>query len=136
MNYKIFKEKSKIEDDIMKNRVRLDSKKDGLSSSYSSKDFKKTEEGSYKEGQKDGEWIAYYPGGRMPAVVSQYKDGELNGTMKMYDRKGALLEEMDFKDGQKHGRFIVYDEKGKIISEKKFAFGMEVREGNGSFSPN
>jgi antitoxin component YwqK of YwqJK toxin-antitoxin module len=43
---------------------------------------------------------------------------------------------MDFKDGQKHGRFIVYDEKGKIISEKKFAFGMEEREGEGSFSPN
>lgn len=139
VSYKIFKEKSEANYGIMENRVRLDSKKDGHSISYSDKDFHETEEGDYKEGQKDGEWIAYFPGGKTPAVVSNYKDGELNGTMKNYSRKGELLQEMDFKDGQKHGRFIVYDEKGKAVVEKTFQFGMEVikgqENGQGTFSP-
>lgn len=139
ITYKIFKEKSKMEDNIMKERVRLDSKKDGHSISYSSKDYRMTEEGDYKEGQKDGEWIAYHPGGKNPAVVSNYKDGELNGTMKTYDRRGNLLQEIDYKDGLKHGRFIIYDKRGEIVLEKEFENGMEIIKGQnndpGSFSP-
>lgn len=139
VTYKIFKDKSKVDYGIMKDRIHLDSKKDGLSISYSSKDFAKTEEGSFKEGQKDGEWIAFYPGGRYPAVLSNYKDGELNGTMKQFDRRGNLLQEIDYKKGLKHGRFIIYGKNGAIISEKKFQDGMQVIEGQnnmpGSFSP-
>jgi antitoxin component YwqK of YwqJK toxin-antitoxin module len=124
---------------FMKDRDRIDSKKDGHSISYSSKDFKMTEEGDYKEGLKDGEWKAYFPGGRNPAVVSNYKNGELDGTMKQFDRRGNLLQEMDYKDGLKHGRFIIYDKKGRVVLEKTFEFGMEVIKGQnnspGSFSP-
>lgn len=139
VTYKIFKEKSKIDYGIMKDRERLESKKDGHAISYSAKDFGKTEEGDYKEGLKDGEWAAYYPGGRIPAVSSVYKKGELNGTMKQFDRKGKLLQEMDYKDGLKHGRFLVYDKKGGVLVEKTFENGMEVIKGQenkpGSFSP-
>lgn len=139
VTYKLFKEKSKMEDVIMKSRVYLDSKLDGPFVSYSNKDYNKTEEGNYKEGQKDGEWIAYHQGGRNPAVVSNYKNGELNGSMKMYDRRGNILQEMEYKNGVKHGRFIIYDKKGKIVLEKKFENGMQIIEGQkntpGSFSP-
>ncbi len=59
--------------------------------------------------------------------------------MKQYDRKGNLLQEMDYKDGLKHGRFLVYDKKGKVVVEKTFEFGMEVIKGQnnspGNFSP-
>jgi antitoxin component YwqK of YwqJK toxin-antitoxin module len=139
ISYKIVKEKSKIDYGIMKDRVRKESVRDGLSVSYSQKDYGKTEEGNYVEGKKDGQWIAFYPGGRIPAVVSMYKDGELNGTMKQYDRRGNLLQEMDYKDGVKHGRFIVYDKKGKVLIQKKFEFGSEIIEGTksgqGGFAP-
>jgi len=139
LTYKLFKEKSKVEYGIMKDRVRSDSKKDGHAVSFSMKDYRKTEEGDYKEGEKHGEWIAYYPGGRNPAVISNYKNGELDGTMKQFDKRGNLLQEMDYKEGLKHGRFIVYDKKGKAVVTKKFEFGMEVIEGQlntpGSFSP-
>ncbi len=139
VTYKLFKEKSKVNYGIMKGREHTDSKKDGPSISYSSKDFKKTEEGNFKEGEKDGEWIAYYPGGRIPAVISHYKKGELNGMMQQFDRKGALLQEMEYKDGLKHGKFVMYDKKGKVISEKKFQNGMQVIEGTttspGTFAP-
>lgn len=139
VTFKIFKEKSKVDYGIMKKRVRLDSRQHGHAISYSDKDFKKTEEGNYKDGNKDGEWIAYYPGARIPAVVSNYKEGELHGSMKQYDRRGKLLQEMEYQNGLKHGKFVLYDEKGKAIVTKTFEFGMEVikekTSTGGGFSP-
>jgi antitoxin component YwqK of YwqJK toxin-antitoxin module len=59
--------------------------------------------------------------------------------MKQFDRKGKLLQEMDYKDGLKHGRFLIYDKKGGVLVEKTFENGMEVIKGQenkpGSFSP-
>jgi antitoxin component YwqK of YwqJK toxin-antitoxin module len=140
MNYKIFKEKYKVDYGIMKDRVVLESMEHGYFASYSSKDFQLTEAGEYKEGKKDGQWIAYFPGGRKPAVISNYKEGELNGIMQTFDRRGNLMQEVEYKDGLKHGRFIVYDRKGKILVEKEFQFGMQVIKGTlngpGTFSPN
>ena len=52
--YKLFKIKSKVEFGLMKGREVSESKMHGNSISYSSKDYNKTEEGSYKEGEKDG----------------------------------------------------------------------------------
>lgn len=139
MTYKLFKKKSLVDYGPTKDRVIMESKLHGHSISYSAKDFKITEEGDYKEGQKDGEWIAYHPGGRVPAVVSNYKDGQLNGTMKTYDRRGDLLQEADYQDGVKHGRFIVYDKRGNVLKEMKFEYGMQVIEGSnnghGTFTP-
>ena len=139
ITYKLFKRKSKVDYGIMKDRVTLDSKMNGPAVSYSDKDFKKTEEGAYKEGLKDGEWIAYYPGGKNPAVVSQYKNGELHGTMKQYSRRGELLSEIDYKDGLKHGRFIIYGKKGEVVNERQYEHGMQIIEGQtndpGTFTP-
>jgi antitoxin component YwqK of YwqJK toxin-antitoxin module len=88
---------------------------------------------------KDGEWIAYYPGGKMAAVISHYKNGELHGTMQQFSRRGKLLQEMDYKDGLKHGKFIMYDKKGKAIVEREYAYGMQVIKEStntpGSFTP-
>jgi len=138
-SYKLFKKKSKMDYSFMKDRVVLESIQHGPSISYSAKDFKKTEEGNYKDGVKDGEWIAYYPGGRIPAVVSHYKNGKLHGSMKQYSRRGKLLSEIDYKNGLKHGSFKIYDKRGKVLSEKKFEHGMQIIEGQkngqGSFTP-
>lgn len=139
MTYKLFKKKSSVDYGPTKDRVFMESKLHGHSESYSAKDYKLTEEGDYKEGVKDGEWIAYHPGGRNPAVISNYKSGELNGKMKQFDRRGKILSEIDYKDGLKHGSFIIYDKRGKVLSEKKFEYGMQVIEGKtntpGSFTP-
>ena len=138
-NYKLFKKKTKMDYGLMKDHVVMESQLHGLSTSYSSKDFRLTEEGNYKEGVKDGEWIAYHPGGKLAAVSSNYKSGKLDGTMKQFDRRGNLMSQVDYKDGLKHGSFIVYDKRGKVMSEKKFANGMQIIEGQaggqGSFKP-
>ena len=137
--YKLFKKKSKMDYGIMKDHVVMESKLHGESISYSAKDFRKTEEGDYKEGLKDGEWTAYYPGGKTPAVVTNYKKGELHGTLSQYSRRGKVLSEIQYKDGLKHGSFKIYDKRGRVLSEKKFEHGMQVIEGQtnspGSFTP-
>lgn len=84
----------------------------------------------YKRGKKDGQWIAFYPGGKIPAVISNYADGELNGVMRQYDRKGKLIQEVEFKDGIKHGKFTIYDKRGKVLIQKTFDTGREVIEGS------
>ena len=117
----------------------MESKLHGYSESYSEADKKLTETGHYKEGEKDGEWIAYHPGGRTPAVVSNYKAGKLHGTIYVYKRRGKIMQEVEYKDGLKHGKFIVFDKRGRILKEMKYSEGMRVIEGSegsgGSFTP-
>jgi antitoxin component YwqK of YwqJK toxin-antitoxin module len=50
----------------------------------------------------------------------------LDGMMKTADRRGNLLQEIEYKDGKKHGVFRVYDAKGKVILNKRFEDGIEV----------
>lgn len=137
--YKIFKQKSKVDYGIMKGRVKLESKMNGKFIAYSDTDAKIMEEGAYKNGEKSGKWTAYHQGGRLPAVVSNYKVGKLNGLMETFDKRGKKISDIEYKDGLKHGSFKVYDKKGKVVSEKKFENGMQIIEGQtnspGSFSP-
>ena len=125
MTYKIVKKKSAVNKSTV-----LESVKHGKYEAYSSKDFKLTESGTYKNGKKHGQWIAFYPGGRIPAVTSEYKDGRLHGVVREYDLKNGkvLRSETNYKDGAKHGKMIVYDKRGKKIAEKLFENGSEVRE--------
>jgi uncharacterized protein len=139
ISYKLYKKKTAMDYGITKGRVVYESVQDGKAISYSDKDFKPTEEGEYKQGEKHGAWIAYHPGGKVPAVTSNYSNGKLEGWMKVYDRRGKLLQEMEYKDGLKHGKFLVYDKRGKVTIEKNFEYGMQIIEGtnsgSGSFSP-
>ena len=137
--YKIFKEKSKVDYGIMKDRAKIESRMHGKFIAYSDTDGKVMEEGAYKNGVKSGGWTAYHQGGRIPAVTSNYKMGKLEGTMETFDKRGKIISSIDYKDGLKHGSFKVYDKKGKVVSEKKFANGMQIIEGQtntpGSFTP-
>ena len=131
--YKIIKTKSKVSYGPLKGRVNIESVKEGYAVSYSSKDFKKTEEGNYKVGEKDGEWKDYYPGGKIPAVVSTYKSGKLDGPMREFGRRGEIISEVNYKDGMKHGFLRTYDGRGKVLTELEYEFGqLKV---NGNFQP-
>lgn len=137
--YKVIKKKSAFDYGPLKDFESERSVKSGKAESYSSKDFKLTESGSYKDDEKDGEWTAFYPGGKMPAVVSNYKEGKLNGTMRQFDRRGILMSEIEYKDGVKHGSFRTFDKKGNVISERKYANGMQIieesKQTGGGFAP-
>ncbi len=125
VTYKIVKKRSAV------NKMSLpESVKHGKYEAYSSKDYKLTEEGTYKNGKKHGLWIAYYPGGKIPAVTSEYKEGRLHGVVREYDLKNGkvLRSETTYKDGAKHGKMTVYDKRGKKVAEKMFDNGAEVKE--------
>jgi antitoxin component YwqK of YwqJK toxin-antitoxin module len=126
-SYKVMDVKTKMDYGYMKGHTVKESIKHGHYVSYSNKDFKKVEEGQYKNGDKDGEWIDYYPGGKMPAVFTTYKKGELNGPMRQYDRMGKVSSEINYSKGEKDGKFIIYNEAGKVVKEKVFSNGIEVK---------
>jgi antitoxin component YwqK of YwqJK toxin-antitoxin module len=130
VTYKAIKVKSKLNKTTYQESVRH-----GKYEAYSSKDFKLTEEGTFKNGKKDGLWIAYHPGGRLPAVTSEYKEGKLHGTVREYDFKSGkvMRSETQYKDGVKHGKMTVYDKRGKKIAEKFFDNGSEVKQND--FTP-
>lgn len=136
VTYKIFRKKSKMR--IIGEMVEYQSLKHGRSISFSEKDLEKTEEGNYKKGEKDGPWIAYHPGGYTPAVITEYKSGILEGSMRTFDKKGRIVQLAEYKDGVRHGKFVIYDRNEEVLYEKKFAFGYEVKDngfGSGSFKP-
>ncbi|TNE55809.1 MAG: hypothetical protein EP338_03275 [Bacteroidetes bacterium] len=137
IHYKVIKKKPKVSYGPMKDRVIYESERDGLYVSFSEKDYRKTEEGNYKAGKKEGTWTAYYPGGKYPANTIEYKGGELHGTMKEFDRKGVIVTEIEYRNGLKHGSMKIFDRKGQVVKEKKFERGVEVIEGksSGGFSP-
>ncbi len=137
--YKVVKTKSKINKSGEKPKINYSSELNGKFEAYSDLDGKKMEEGTYKNGNKVGAWTAYHPGGRMKAVVSNYRNGKLEGEMATYDKRGKIISTCDYKDGLKHGTFRLYDKRGKVASEKRFSEGMLIIEGQdnkaGSFSP-
>lgn len=138
-SYKIVKKKVKIDYGPLKDMESLESVKDGLWTSYSQKDYKRIEEGNYKNGEKDGVWYAYFPGGKIPCVTTTYKNGKLEGKMTELDRRGNVISDCDYKDGLKHGKMRLYDKKGKITKEMEFEFGQRIiRTENKSiqFNPN
>lgn len=125
-NWKVVKVKSKIEYGPLKDFDNYESVKHGKWTSYSQKDYKRIEEGEYKDGEKDGTWYVYWPGGKIPSVVTTYKKGKLDGKMTEYDRRGNIVSETDYKDGLKHGKMKIYDKRGKVIQEMDFENGQRV----------
>ncbi|AEA43330.1 toxin-antitoxin system YwqK family antitoxin [Fluviicola taffensis] len=133
-NYKVITKKSKIEYGPLKDFDVKESIKDGPAVSFSQKDFKKTEEGSYKNGQKHGVWYTYWPGGKIPSNTTTYKDGKLDGKSTEMDRRGNVISETDYKDGLKDGKMKLFDKRGKVIKELEFKEGQQVIKGSGGNS--
>lgn len=98
----------------------------GKFESYSSEDFRIRSKGVYKKGLKHGTWLDFYPGGLVPMVLAQYKNGNLHGMMRRYDRRGTLLSEINFKKGRKDGWFLVFSSNGQIKIRKFYSNGVEV----------
>jgi antitoxin component YwqK of YwqJK toxin-antitoxin module len=110
-----------------KNKKVKESIRHGKYESYSQKDFQLTEKGQYKNDLKEGTWIAYLPGGKLPAFISNYKNGALDGLMIEFGRSGEKISETSYSKGLKNGKLKVFDKKGKVILEKEFINGIEKR---------
>ena len=126
-NMKIIKKKSKANDVVLKGRVHQMSVKHGKYEAYSARDYQLVEKGVYKNGKKHGTWFAYHPGGRIPSVITNYKNGKLNGVYQTFTRRGKLIQKGNYSKGVRHGKMIFLDAQGKIVSEKLFKYGKEIK---------
>ncbi|WP_165779192.1 toxin-antitoxin system YwqK family antitoxin [Brumimicrobium salinarum] len=138
-NYKVVEQKSKTKYGPMKDRVNRVSIKHGDFVSFSQKDFSKTQEGKYKNGEKHGTWTTYHKGGLLPAVIANYKKGELHGKMKTFEFRGnQIISEVNYKNGRKDGKAKVFDKDGKVVKEMTYENGVQIIEGTksgSSFAP-
>ena len=56
--------------------------------------------GYYTNGKRTGQWEEYYPGTNQLCRTENWRDDELNGIRKRFNRSGELVEEILFKDGK------------------------------------
>lgn len=68
-------------------------------------------EGAYGNNVRQGEWIAYFPDGKVQSTGT-YLDGMRTGKSKVYHENGHLWMDGWYTDDHKCGEWIFYDEQG------------------------
>lgn len=107
----------------------------------------KIEEGNYKDGQKDGEWIYYSTSMGVDSIVNHLKDSQRKIRLNLVCDKGkkqdywifygldfptrgyadfARVEEGRFKDDLKVGSWTYYNENGRRDSVVKYESGRAI----------
>jgi antitoxin component YwqK of YwqJK toxin-antitoxin module len=83
---------------------------------------------TYHLDQLDGPWIQYKFGKIME--TRNYKDGKLNGSVKIFDPKSyKLRQETEYKNGLQNGFFRYYDDEGNVTLEYEYKNGEKVKGG-------
>ena len=71
------------------------------------------EQGTFKNGKKEGSWFYYYDNGQLDSK-GDYKNGKQEGSWITYYDNGQLNFKGDFKNGKMEGYWVLYDEEGTI----------------------
>lgn len=70
--------------------------------------------GSKIDGEKNGEWISYFPNGNIQSIC-RFNKGVPNGPIIVYNENGSTLYRGNFNNGKKVGEWIFYDSTGNRI---------------------
>ena len=127
-NYKIVKEDYESSEIVVLGRNIPVSVLHGKFEAYSELDYTLKASGVYKKGKKNGTFIDYYPGGVVPTIVAQYKNGKLNGLFQQFGRQGGIRHQIKYNDGKKNGSFLIFNANGKLMIRKEFSNGLEVKQ--------
>lgn len=76
--------------------------------------------GTYKEGNRTGEWEFYYPNGKIEQKGKYDKKGRAQGIWKWYYESGNIYREENYVNGKREGELKDFDEKGKIIMQGNY----------------
>ncbi len=74
---------------------------------------------SYRLGKKHGSVITMTPLGKIEKIEN-YKNDKLEGTSRLYNEEGMLVEEALFSEGKKHGPYTKWYPNGKKEEESSF----------------
>ncbi len=79
---------------------------------------------SYKDGLLDGELKIFYKSGKT-AEIAHYKAGKLHGNTKRFSEEGKVYENLTYKNGIMHGPAIIYDKKGVVFAKGNYIDGIK-----------
>lgn len=80
----------------------------------------------YKNGEKDGRSVEYYPDNKVKSYA-EYKGGKRHGTCIYYYDNGNESSSLFYADGVLEGKQMDYYEDGKIKAETKWLHGSRVK---------
>ena len=80
--------------------------------------------GEYKNGDKEGRYINYYPNGKI-YIQKMYKDDLLNGPFKQYYENGKIRKEAFYLNDKLYGKEVIYNPDGSVKSERYYWGGYE-----------
>jgi antitoxin component YwqK of YwqJK toxin-antitoxin module len=83
------------------------------------------EQGSLKNGKKDGLWISYRDNGQLWDKVT-YKDGKVDGPYLTYHENGRLEYKGTYKVGKKNGPWVSFHEDGQLWFKGTYEDGKNV----------
>ena len=72
--------------------------------------------GDYKNGNKEGYWVTYYPNGKLKEECN-YDNRNYEGKYKTYYSSGKLESEGNYRNNLKNGYWVNYFEDGRISEE-------------------
>ena len=99
-------------------------KKDGLWVYYHD-NGKLWKSGTFKDGKEDGPWVHYEEDGQL-LMKGTYKDGKENGPWFSYHDNGQLWWKRTYKDGESDGPYVFYHENGQLWQNGTFKDGVKV----------
>lgn len=89
------------------------------------KNNKLKEEGTYKEGRKDGVYKEYYSDGVAVEKETPFKEGRINGIVKTYYTNGSLESEKGYAMSVEDGIEREYDyQSGEITTDRNYKNGV------------
>jgi len=74
------------------------------------------DQGSFKNGKRDGSWITYWDNGQL-MYKGNWKNGLEEGSWVLYHPNGLLWEKGKYKYGKKEGSWVGYFDDGTVYKE-------------------
>ena len=87
------------------------------------------------DGEKEGEYRAYYPNGKL-MEISQYRNGEKSGPSKIYYGNGDLKTDCFYLSGKLYGDYKEYYEGGQLKTEARYQDGEKLIGKKTEYHPN
>lgn len=81
--------------------------------------------GIFKDGERDGETVQYWPDTGKLKVKARYRAGKLNGLVEQYYPSGTVQLKHMYADHQLHGEALDYFENGQLRSSVNFEHGKQ-----------
>jgi antitoxin component YwqK of YwqJK toxin-antitoxin module len=72
-----------------------------------------SEQGSFKNGNKEGAWVGYYKNGQL-RHKSNFSGGKLEGAYISYRKNGQLRRKGNFRSGKLEGAYVYHHKDGTV----------------------